>query len=378
MKYKSLEKSPASLKNLKVAIVCDWLTNMGGAERVVYELHQMFPDAPIYTSLFNKQKMPLFKNANIRTSFIQRIPGAYKKHQLFPLLREQYFENLNLDKYDLVISSSGAEAKSVKTGSSTLHINYCHSPTHYYWVRPDEYIKNPGFGPLNPFMRGSLKTLLKRQRNWDFEAAQRPDYIVANSSVVKERIKKFYNRDSSVIHPPVDIDRFKSKREVKRSGLLVVGRQVHYKRIDLAVSACTKLSLDLTVIGNGPEHNKLIKSAGPTIRFLTNVTDGEIIKHFQGAEGFIFPGEEDFGIVAVEALAAGIPVIAYKAGGALDYIQENKNGLFFDEQTVDCLVSKLKEFQAIKFDNKKVSNSAKKYSRDEFHKNIEKFILAKL
>lgn len=378
MRYTPLKKKPKSLQNLKIAIVCDWLTNMGGAERVVYELHRMFPKAPIYTSLYNKQKMLLFKTANIKTSFIQKIPGASKKHQLFPLLREHYFENLNLDKYDLVISSSGAEAKSVKTGRNTLHINYCHSPTHYYWVRPDEYINNPGFGPLDPFMRSGLKSLLKRQRNWDFTASQRPDYMIANSSVVKSRIKKFYNRDSVIIHPPVDTLRFEPTKKSKRSGLLVVGRQVHYKRIDLAVLACTKLGLNLTVIGSGPEHTKLVKSAGPTIKFLTNVSDEKIIKYFQTSEGFIFPGEEDFGIVAVEALSTGTPVIAYKAGGVLDYIRENQNGLFFNQQSIDSLALKLKEFGSKKFDNKKVSDSAKKYSQDEFRKNVELFIFSKI
>jgi glycosyltransferase involved in cell wall biosynthesis len=186
-------------------------------------------------------------------------------------------------------------------------------------------------------------------RKWDYQAAQKPDYFIANSKHTKAEIKKYYNRESVVIHPPVQIERFKPKEKLIRNGFLIAGRQTPYKRFDLAVEACTKLGVPLTVIGNGPEHNDLLNIAGPRVTFLTNVKDKDMPHYFQKAEAFIFPGIDDFGIVAVEAMAAGTPVIAYKAGGALDYVKENKTGLFFEEQSVESLCEALKKFNPSKF-----------------------------
>lgn len=356
---------------MKVAIVTDWLTNMSGAERVVLELHKMFPSAPIYTSLYDKKRMQLFDDADIRTGFIQKIPFAKKKHQLFPILRKWYFQNLDLSQYDLVISASGAEAKAVRTPKGTLHINYCHSPTHYYWVRPDEYLKNPGFGFLNPIMRIGLKILMKRQKVWDYLAAQEPDIMLANSTVTKERIKKFYDRDADVVFPPVDTERFNFKgTPPHRHGFVIVGRQVHYKRIDLAVAACTQLNLPLKVIGWGPEHQKLVKMAGPTITFLENVSDEDMVYHLSSAEAFIFPNLEDFGIAAVEAMSAGTPVIAYRNGGSIDTVVEGKTGVFFDKQNVRSLDRAIKSFDASKFNPEDIKKHAQKFDTDKFRKGI--------
>lgn len=390
-------------KRLKVALVCDWLTGIGGAERVVLELHKMYPDAPIYTSQYEPQKIGWFKDADVRTGWLQKLPSSLKK--FLPVLRARYFSHLDLSDYDLVISSSGAEAKAVKTSSlkiadsrwqrikqllfrrkattnyklpttKAMHIAYVHSPTHYYWSRYDDYMKSPGFGALDPLARLGLRLLVGPMRRWDYKAAQRPAYLIANSNFTKEQIKKYYGRDSIVIHPPVDIERFetRNKKQETRRGFLAAGRQTPYKRIDLAVGACTELNLPLTVIGDGPDHNKLVKMAGPTITFLTGLSDQEVVKHFQSAAAFIFPGVDDFGIVAVEALAAGTPVIAYQAGGALDYIVPGKNGLFFDKQTVDSLSQALKSFSDQKFNEVQVSNSAVRFSIDNFHKNIREFI----
>jgi glycosyltransferase involved in cell wall biosynthesis len=369
---------------MKVAIVCDWLSGIGGAERVVLELHKLYPEAPIYTSQYEPKNIDWFTNADVRTGWLQKLPGSLKK--FLPPLRAWYFSHLNLSEYDLVISSSGAEAKGVKTGPNTRHICYMHAPTHYYWARYDEYIKNPGFGYLDPLARLGLKLLVGPMRRWDRKAAQRPDYIIANSSFTKSQIQKYYGRDSDVIHPAVDIDRFKIRNPVKkilnklsisRSGFLAAGRQTPYKRIDLAIEACTRLDLPLTVVGSGPDHQKLVKLAGPSINFVAGASDKEVVKYFQSAEAFIFPGIDDFGIVAVEALAAGTPVIAYDQGGALDYVTP-QNGILFQEQTVESLLGALQKFNPDNFNNASIQKSAVKFSTQAFEKNVKKFLNDKL
>jgi glycosyltransferase involved in cell wall biosynthesis len=372
------------IRTMKVAIVCDWLSGIGGAERVVLELHKLYPEAPIYTSQYEPKNIDWFTNADVRTGWLQKLPGSLKK--FLPPLRAWYFSHLNLSEYDLVISSSGAEAKGVKTGPNTRHICYMHAPTHYYWARYDEYIKNPGFGYLDPLARLGLKLLVGPMRRWDRKAAQRPDYIIANSSFTKSQIQKYYGRDSDVIHPAVDIDRFKIRNPVKkilnklsisRSGFLAAGRQTPYKRIDLAIEACTRLDLPLTVVGSGPDHQKLVKLAGPSINFVAGASDKEVVKYFQSAEAFIFPGIDDFGIVAVEALAAGTPVIAYDQGGALDYVTP-QNGILFQEQTVESLLGALQKFNPDNFNNASIQKSAVKFSTQAFEKNVKKFLNDKL
>jgi glycosyltransferase involved in cell wall biosynthesis len=364
-------------KDIKVAIVCDWLTGTGGAERVVLELHKMFPDAPIYTSQYNKNPKiwygdKWFADADVRTLWLQHLPKSFKK--FLPLLRARAFSKLDLSEYNLVISSSGAEAKGVKTSPNTTHITYCHAPTHYYWERYEQYLKYPGFGVLNPLACLGLRVLVGPLRRWDYKAAQKPDYFIANSNYTKSQIKKYYGRDSKVIYPPVDVERFKPKGKTNRVGFLVAGRQTPYKRFDLAVAACTQLNVPLTVIGNGPQHNKLVGMAGPRVTFLTKVSDSDMPHYFQSADAFIFPGVDDFGIVAAEALAAGTPVIAYKDGGALDYVKEGKTGLFFDEPTVNSLAEAIKTFNPSKFNSNTITKSTTKFSSKNFSINIQKYI----
>lgn len=359
---------------MKVAIVCDWLTGIGGAERVVLEFHKMYPDAPIYTSQYRPNKIDWFKNADVRTGWLQKLPVGLKK--FMPVLRAWYFSRLDLSNYDLVISQTGAEAKAVKIGSNTTHICMCNTPTHYYWSRYDEYLKHPGFGKLDPLARLGLRLLVGPMRRWDRKAAQRPTHMIAISTHIQRMIKKHYGRDSVVIHPPVDTDRFKTlnKSSDSRSRFLAVGRQTPYKRIDLAVAACTKLDLSLTVIGDGPDHKRLVQMAGPNVTFLTGLSDKEVVQYFQTAKAFIFPGTDDFGIVAVEALAAGTPVIAYKDGGALDYVHDGKNGLFFEEQTIESLSKTLQKFNTKKFLSSTIRASSVKFSADRFSSDFKKFV----
>ncbi len=356
------------LSKLNVAIVHDWLIG-GGAERVVEELHHMFPDAPIYTSYCTDEWRQRLDN-KVVTGFLQQWPFS-KLRKYIPFLRIWWFSRLNLKGYNLVISSSGAEAKGIKTAKPTVHINYCHAPTHYYWSRYDEYLKRPGFGVFDPIARFGLKLLVGPLRRWDYKAAQRPDSLLANSSYIQQQIKQYYGRESTVIHPPVDIARFKaSQNPPPRRGLVTTGRQTPYKRIDLAVAACSQLGLTLNVIGNGPDHARLVAMAGPTISFTTNASDEEVTSYLQSAEAFVFPTLDDFGISAVEALAAGTPVIAYKGGGALDYIVPGKTGIFFNEQTVDSLMEAIKSFKPEIFDSNVIRKTTEAFSQDEFRKNI--------
>ncbi len=364
-------------KELKVALVCDWLTGIGGAERVLLELHHIYPDAPIYTSQYNPSGIDWFKNADVRTGWMQKIPKGLKK--FLPVLRAIYFSNLNLSEYDLVISASGAEAKGIKTSKGTTHISYIHSPTHYYWSRYEEYIKHPGFGAFDWLARIGLKIFVGPMRNWDKKAAMRPDYLIANSTHTKAMIKKYYDRDSIVIFPPVDINNFKLNKLSKRAGFVVTGRQTPYKRIDLAVLACTKLNLPLTVIGNGPEHNRLIDLAGSSVKFIDSANNEELVKIYQNSKAFIFPSDtEDFGIAPVEAMATGTPVISYNKGGPLDYILENKNGLFFDKLDTESLIMSIKKFDQIKFDQEHIHEYVEKFSVKVFCQKINDFINAKL
>ncbi len=367
-------------RKLKVAIVCDWLLGTGGAERVVYELHKLYPEAPIYTSQYdNNPKIwygyNWFEDADIRTTKLQKLPKSLKK--FMPVLRALAFPRLDLSEYDLVISSSGAEAKSVHTKAKTLHVCYCHSPTQYYWQRYEQYIKHPGF-PLgtNWLAKIGLRLLVSPLRVWDRHAAKQPDIMIANSTHIQEAIKKYYKRESSVIFPPVDVERFKLRGPAQdRHGFVVAGRQAPYKRIDLAVQACTKLKLPLVVIGNGPEHKKLEKLAGRNVTFLTSVSDEDLPKHFSSSLALIFPtNTEDFGITPIEAMAAGTPVIAYRKGGPRDYIQPNKTGLFFDKLTVSSLAQTLENFNPKRFDPKAISAFSENFSAAKFRERITKLI----
>lgn len=347
----------------KVAIVHDWLIG-GGAEKVVEALHEMYPDAAIYTSYATDEWRKKLDN-RVVTGYLQYWPFS-KLRKFIPMLRIWWFQSLDFSDYDLVISSSGAEAKSIKTNNNTLHINYCHAPTHYYWSRYDEYLESPGFGIFDPLARFGLRLLVSPLRKWDYKAAQRPNKIIANSTYTKNQIKKYYGRDSVVIFPPVNVDYFKPTKKTKRSGFIITGRQTPYKRFDLAVEACTKLNLPLKVIGNGPEHKRLQSMAGPSVTFLGYITQAGVRNELQSAEGFIFPGVDDFGIAPVEALAAGCPVIAYKDGGALDYIVPGETGEFFEEPTAESLAKVLKNFKPMAVNKLSIAISPQDFKKQLF------------
>lgn len=356
---------------MKVAIVCDWLTGKGGAERVVKELSNLYPNASIYTSQYDPKKIDWFDGSDVRTGWLQKISPKLKK--FLPVLRAVYFSRLDLTNYDLVISSSGAEAKYIK---AKKHVCYMHAPSHYYWARYDQYLKYPGFPKgTNWLAKLGLKVLVGPLRKHDYKKAQQINQIITNSTYTKSQIKKYYGRDSAVVHPPVDLNRFsKSPSGSKRHGFVAIGRQTPYKKIDLAVSACSSLGLTLKVMGNGPDNAMLKSIAGPKIEFFDDPTDDEIVKTLQTAEGFIFPGIDDFGIVSIEAMSAGTPVIAYKDGGALDYIITGKTGEFFEEQSVQSLSKTLNEFDYKNYSSESIIKSTQQFSSIAFRDKIKELM----
>jgi len=367
------------MKQPKIAIVADWLTNMGGAEEVVLALHEAFPDAPIYTSVYLPEKMPRFKDIDVRTTWLQKLPHAIRKyHRWFPVLQVHAFKKLDLSEFDIILSSSIITSKHVrKTRPGQVHISYCHTPTRYYWSHYEEYKKDPGFGKLNWIVKLLIPLFLPHQRKLDYEAAQKVDVFIANSSVVQERIKKYYNKPSTVIHPPADVNRFEPAR-TRGNHYVVLGRQVPYKRYDLAVAACTKLGLPLKVFGNGPAHEQLTKVAGPTIEFMTdrfgNASDAAVNEALNTAKGFIFTAEEDFGIVQVEALAAGAPVIGLARAGTLDIVQDGESGILFRHQTVDDVVRAIQKAEKITFLPATLRRKARRFDKGLFITKIRKVV----
>lgn len=357
----------------KVAIVHDWLVSPGGAEKVVYELHQLWPDAPIFTAAYTPTKFPEFAEADVRPTWLDRVPLAKTKHQFFPVLRGLAFRMLDLSDYDVVISSCSAESKYVKTGPRTLHVCYCHTPVRYYWSDYDWYLAHPPFGALNGVARIALKFLIGYLRRVDLRGAAGVDVFIANSKNVADRISKYYKRDSTVIYPPVVMGDFTLARKPE-DYYVVIGRQVAYKRLDLVVDTFNELGWKLKVAGEGEEATRQKLRARPNIEFLGRVSDETRATLLAGAKGFIFAPEEDFGIAPVESLAAGCPVVAYGAGGALEYIQDGQNGCLFHEQSVASLRAALERFDALAFDEATIRTSATKFSDGEFRKHIKNFV----
>lgn len=421
---------------MKVAIVCDWLTNVGGAEKVLLRFHELYPEAPIYTSKYNPKGIDWFRDADVRTGWLQIFPAAMRR--VLGPLRQLYFSHLDLSEYDLIISVTGAEAKSVKSGKwlhkngkksknpDGIHISYCHVPTQYYWQMYDLYIKNPGFGILNGLVRFFFKLIVKPLRRADYKAAQVPDYYITISDYAKESILRYYDREAEVIHPPVEIEDFEQGNKQKKSqeqvavefknilkkcqgignGLLknnielcqcqscarvvenfdlteayiVTSRQVNWKRLDLAVGACLKAKRPLVVVGEGPEHKKLVSMAGDSdlILFLPLQEKKNLAFLLANAKGYLFPSLEPFGIAPVEALAAGCPVIAFAEGGSRDYVMDGKNGVLFKSQTTDSLARAILRFEKMKFERSKIAKSAEGFSEARFDKEIRKYVGEKL
>ncbi|MDB5165285.1 MAG: hypothetical protein JWM00_175 [Candidatus Saccharibacteria bacterium] len=361
----------------KIAFVTDWLTTMGGAEPLLLELHKLYPGAPIYTSVYNKKTMPAFRDCSVKTTYLQRVLPRFLryKHTLWPVLRAFAFRKLDLSDYDIIISTSSAEAKAVrKTRPDQVHIAYIHTPTRYYWSHYDEFRREFNFGMLTFLIRPFIPAFVRWMRKLDLESIKGIDVFIANSTVTQARIKQYYSRPSTVVHPPIEVDRFTPPPRTTRHGYVVWGRHVPYKRFDLAIQACNELGLDLTVIGSGPDTPRLKKLAGPTITFTGRVSDEELVTRAQHAEAFLFPNEEDFGMSAVEAMAAGTPVIAYAKGGSLDIVQEGQTGVLFNEQTTDSLIEAIKKTQALSFLPATLHRKARRFDKGLFATKMRKVI----
>jgi glycosyltransferase involved in cell wall biosynthesis len=359
---------------IKIAIVHDWLTNMGGAEKVIEQFLKIFPGAPVYTSMADKQALsPALANADIRPSTLQMLvtPGKPNHMKFLPLMPAA-FEGFDLTEYNIVLSSSSSCAKGAVTAPDALHFCYCHTPMRYGWEMFYKYTED--FGIVKNEL---VKYFMSFLRVWDYASAARVDYFIANSENVAKRIKKHYRRDSKVIYPPVNTE-FYTPYDGDKKGefYLCVSRLVPYKMIDLAVAAFNKNGKNLYVIGDGSESYKLKNSSRKNIKFLGRKDDETVRKYMRGARAFIFPGEEDFGITPVEAQACGTPVIAFGKGGALETVT-SRTGVFFNEQSVQSLNAAIENFETKTFSKSDCRANAERFSEEIFRKEIKNFITEK-
>lgn len=358
---------------MKIAIVHDHLAQDGGAERVARTLNDMFPDSPIYTLVYDKRNTDArFANRVIKTSFLQRMPFGVRKYQWYLAMMPAATESFDLHDFDLIISSSSAFSKGVISGPNTTHICYCHTPTRFLWTDRHNYLKELR---QNLLIKKMLPLTLTRLRQWDRMAADRVDHFIANSEEVKKRIKKYYNRDSEVIYPPVETEKFSISNDIGNY-FLAGGRLVGYKKFDLLVNAFNRLNMPLKIFGVGPLFNKLRSRAKSNIEFLGKVHDVEKAELYSHCRAFLNPQIEDFGITTVEAMAAGRPVIAFKAGGALETVIEGKTGTFFEEQTWEDLADKVLRFKD-DYNPAEIKQHAEQFNTEVFKRKIMGFINGK-
>ncbi|MCC9062473.1 glycosyltransferase [Flavobacterium piscisymbiosum] len=360
---------------MKKALISDWYYVNGGAEKVIHSINSIWDDFDHFALidfLNDEDRAYILNGKKANTSFIQKLPTAKQNHrkflQLFPIAIEQF----DLSNYELIISSSSAVAKGVKTRKDQLHICYCHSPMRYAWDLQDQYLKDSG---LDKGLKGFYaKYVLNKIRKWDVQNSENVNYFIANSNHIAQRIKKIYNRESTVIYPPVDIDFF-TLEEQKEDYYFTASRLVSYKKTQLIVEAFNELPhLKLIVAGNGPEFEKLQKIAKSNIEFVGFVDVLSLKKYMQKAKGFVFAAEEDFGIIPVEAQACGTPVIAFGKGGTLETIVENKTGIFFQEQTSQNIKEAVIRFEKIQFDPKTIQEHAMKFSKQRFENEMKAFV----
>lgn len=355
---------------MKIALVHDWLNQFGGAEQVLSALHQIFPEAPIYTSIYWPQAMPSeWCTWDIRPTWLDRLPLIHRRHQPYLPLYPLAFGGVDLSDYDVVISNKSAFCHGVRTGPRALHICYCLTPTRFLW-QYETYIQEERVGPLARVFLPAAIELLKR---WDFAAAQRVEHFIAISQMVRQRIARFYRRDSTVIHPPVEVERFRLAADPD-DYFIVVSRLVPYKRIDLAVHAFSELKLPLLVIGDGRDRPRLESLAGPSVRFLGRLPNGQVAHYLSRARALVFPGEEDFGIAPLEAQACGRPVIAYAGGGALETVQEGVSGVLFNEPSIAALVATIQSFDHRHFDPAAIREHARRFDVHTFQEKLRTFI----
>lgn len=354
---------------MRVALIHYWLVGMRGGEKVLEALCRLFPQADIYTHVLEPSSISsALKQHNIRTTFVNRLPFAKQCYQCYLPLMPLALEQLDLRGYDLVISSESGPAKGVLTGTGTPHICYCHTPMRYLWDKYQEYLEE-----ACGITRMAMRLLTPRLRQWDALSSMRVDHFAANSHTVAARIQKHYRRESTVIHPPVDVAAFTPSggnfaRPESNAPYLFLGQLVGYKRADIAVKACTATKRPLVVVGDGAFRKKLEALAGPTVSFRGWLDFAALKRQILGCKALLFPGEEDFGMVPVEVQAAGRPVIAYRKGGALETVKEGVSGMFFDEQTESALIAALDEFERMdgNYDPAAINAHAQSFAPEHF------------
>lgn len=363
-----------------VALVYDRVNKFGGAERVLLALHQIWPDAPLYTAVYDPQGAPWAKDFKVISSFAQKFPLAKEHHEIYPWLMPFAFESFNFDKFDIVISVTSAEAKAIITKPETLHLCYCLTPTRYLWSSYEYYLDNPRYGMFNPMAKLLMKPILAKLKQWDKIASQRPDDYIAISKTVQKRIRRYYQRDSDLIYPPVNTGKFNPVNGQwsmvnGQNYFLVVSRLVSYKRIDIIIKAFNKLGLPLKIIGDGSERKRLESIAKVNIEFLgQELTDAQLISYYQNCFALVFSGEEDFGLVSLEAQACGKPVIAYKIGGVGETVIGNRTGILFSPQTSEALIKAVKNFKLENFNSQDCHQNAEKFSEKIFAKKFKNFV----
>jgi len=366
----------SKINNMKVALFHDYLVQYGGAERVLEKFLEIYPDAPVYTLLYNPKSLaPNFRKVlekrTVIVSRLQKFPFARRHHRLYPLFMPYMVEQFDFSEFDVILSDTTGFGKGLILKPQTLHVCYCHTPLRYAWDDSQRYIKEyKHFWPLKPFVRWGVHYL----RIWDRQAAQRVDLFLTNSKFVKKRIKKYYSRDSKVIYPPVETTGMKVVAKTK-SFYLIVNRLLPYKKTALAIEAFNELGLPLVIVGRGPEEKRLKRLTKRNIVFLGDIYGGNLKKLYSNCRALIYPQEEDFGITPVEVIASGRPVIAYKGGGALETVRNSLSGIFFSPQTPEALIKAIKKFEKIKsWQTKKMVSSVKKFDQKEFKKEIKKFV----
>jgi glycosyltransferase involved in cell wall biosynthesis len=348
---------------VKVAIAHEWIVTLGGSERVVLEFHQLYPDAPIFTSVYDPERAPAaFRGLDIRPSFLQRIPGATRRYpQLLPLM-PLAFSRFDTRGYDLVLLSSHAASKAIPKQPGQLHVCYTHTPMRYAWDLYSVYVNHSG---LNPLQRLAARAIFQSMRRWDRRSVKHIDSFIANSENVRDRIRRFYQRDAVVIPPPIDCERFHIGSTVS-DYFLVVSRLVPYKRVEIAIEAFRELGWPLHVVGAGSELPRLQAMAGPNTRFLGLLDDEALAREYSGARALVFTANEDAGMVPLEAMASGRPVLAYGAGGVTEVVLPNKTGAFFPEQTAASLAAALRAFDPSAYHPALIRAHAERYDRPRF------------
>lgn len=352
---------------MRIAFVHEYLNQFGGAERMLQVLCALYPEAPIYTLIYDYNATGgVFDDKVIHTSFLQKMPLAKKHHRAFPLLMPLAMEQFDFSEYDTVISVSASFAKGVLTKPGTRHICYCLTPPRFLWDDSQKFVEEFGYSRL---FKKFLPPFITYLRMWDQEASKRVDDFWAISDFIRERIGKYYRRPASVIYPPVNVSKFRVS-ENEGEYFFMAGRLVSYKRFDLAIRVFNRLGLPLKIVGVGPESGKLKKIAGRNIEFLGLVSDERLAELYACSKALVFPQEEDFGIVPLESMASGKPVIAYGAGGALETVVEGKTGIFFDQLTEKSLVDAIERFKKMSFDPKDCRTQAEKFDIEVFKNNI--------